>query len=70
MAEITRKEWTNVVAYITACATVEKNSMERAAVMYVITEQYRKRNRNDKHYETTVMTYIKALNRECKAVQV
>ena len=37
MADITRKEGKNVVMDITEHATVTKNSMECAAVIYVIT---------------------------------
>ena len=52
---------------ITEFVIVTKNTMEHAAVMYVITEQYRTCNRNDKHYGMTIMTYITDLKRKWKA---
>ena len=39
----------------------KNNSMEHAAIIYVITEQYRTCNRNGKNYGTNVMKYITAL---------
>ena len=38
MLDIKKKKRTNVVTDITECSTLTKNSMERAAVIYVITE--------------------------------
>ena len=52
MANITRKERTNVVTDIMENATVTKNSMERAAVIYFITEKYIMCRRNVRHYGT------------------
>ena len=69
MADITRKERTDIVTDITERATVTKKIMERAAVMYVIPEQYRTCNRNDEHYGMTIMTYITDLKRKWKAFQ-
>ena len=69
MTDITGKEWKNAVIYITERATVTNNIMERAAIMYVIMEQYRTCNRNDKHYRTNATTYIMALKRKQKDVQ-
>ena len=74
MADISKKEQTNLMTNITINkrtavvtdimehATVTNNSTEHADIMYVITEQYRTCNQNDKHYGTTVMMYIMALN--------
>ena len=50
MVDITRKEEKNIVMDITERATVTNNSMQVAAIMYVIVEQYRTCNHNDKHY--------------------
>ena len=69
MANITRKERTNVVTDIMENATVTKNSMERAAVMYVINKQYRTCNFNGKHYRKNVMSYIAALKHKWKYIQ-
>ena len=45
------------------------NSIVRADIMYVITEQYVTYNHNEKYYGTTVMMYITDLKRKLKAVQ-
>ena len=60
MADITRKEQTNVVTDITECATVTKNSIDCAAVIYVILEQYITCSRNVKHCGAILMTHIVA----------
>ena len=52
MADIKRKEQTNLFTDITERATVTKNIMERAALMYITTEQYRRCIRNVCNYVT------------------
>ena len=52
MADITIKERTNVVTDMMERATVTKNSMERAVIIYFIKEKYITCRRNVRHYGT------------------
>ena len=69
MTNIKIKERKNIMADNTESATIIKNSMKHESILYVITEQYGKRNPNEKNHGTTRITYITALKREWKAVQ-
>ena len=52
MSKITRNKRTNVVADITESETLTKNSIQRAAVINVIKEQYRTCSRDVRHFGT------------------
>ena len=56
MMDIKIKERKNTMTEITELVNVMNNRMERAAVMYVIAEQYGTCNCNGEHYGMTVMT--------------